>query len=111
MKILRELAALLEGLDVPVESAASPEVAQNQYAVLTPLFDANSFFTSNLPNHETQEVRLSLYSIDNKGDLKRSLIEALLSEDFTITDRQHTNKGDSFYHCYNIDVAKIYPKG
>ena len=110
MNILEELNALLSGLDVPVETGVFSDIAPDEYVVVTPMTDTFELFADNLPEFETQEARLSVYSKGNYLALKTKIIGALLAEDFTITMRQYIgHEDDTKYHHYAIDVAKIYP--
>ena len=109
MSILSELTALLETLNVAVETGVFNDVAPDEYAVITPLYDSFDLHCDNLPEYETQEVRLSLFSKGNYMELKSKIITALLQAEFTITARQYIgHEDDSQYHNYAIDVAKIY---
>ncbi len=63
----------------------------------------------NLPEYETQEARLSLFSRGNYLKRKKQLSKALLAADFTITDRRYIgHEDDTGYHHYAIDVAKLF---
>ena len=109
MNMLSELTALLETLGIPVETGVFSDVAPNEYVVITPLYDSFDLHCDNLPEYETQEVRISLFSKGNYIELKSRIIKALLNAEFTITARQYIgHEDDSQYHNYAIDVAKIY---
>ena len=109
MSILSELTALLQGLGVSVETGVFSDVAPDEYAVITPLYDTFELLCDNLPEYETQEARLSLFSKNNYMELKSKIIKALLSAEFTITGRQYIgHEDDSNYHHYAIDTAKLY---
>jgi hypothetical protein len=109
MNILSELTALLETLNVAIETGVFSDVAPDEYVVITPLYDSFDLHCDNLPEYERQEVRLSLFSKGNYMELKSKIITALLSAEFTITARQYIgHEDDSQYHNYAIDVAKIY---
>ena len=110
MSILEALIPILNELVVPVETGIFSGIAPDEYAVITPTVDSFELFASNLPEFETQEARVSVYSKGNYLVLKSKIIEALLGDDFTITSRQYIgHEDDTKYHHYAIDVAKIYP--
>ena len=112
MSILSELTALISGLGVPVETGVFSDVAPDEYVVITPLTDIFELYSDNQPDFETQEVRLSIFSKHNYLELKSKIVTALLSADFTITERRYIGHGDdSGYHNYSVDTAKIYSIG
>lgn len=77
--------------------------------VITPLADTYELHADNLPNYETEEARLSLFSKGNYLKRKNELARSLLKSDFTITDRRYIGyENDTSYHHYAIDVAKLY---
>ena len=108
MSILTELNALLFPL-VPVETGVFSDAPPDFYAVLTPLTETYDLFTDDMPRHETQEVRISLFDQGNYLSLKNQITHALLQADFTISDRRYLGHEDTTgYHHYAIDVAKHY---
>ena len=109
MNIIEELTALLTGLGVAVETGIFSDIAPDEYVVVTPLADVFELYANNQPGYETQETRLSVYSKGNYLELKSKITKALLTADFTITDRIYIGHEDNTgYHHYAIDVAKIY---
>jgi hypothetical protein len=71
--------------------------------------DTFELFADNRPQHETQEVRVSLYDKGNYLRTKNTLVRVLLDADITITDRRYLgHEDDTGYHHYAIDVAKDY---
>lgn len=110
MNILSETTALIEGLGIPVETGVFSDVAPDEYMVVTPLADTYALFSDNHPEFETQEARLSLYSKGNYLSMKNKVLKALLTAEFTVTDRLYIeHEDDTGYHHYAIDIAKIYP--
>lgn len=108
MSLLQELNTLLSPL-IPVETGIFSETAPDRYLVITPLADTFELFTDDIPRHETQEARLSLFDKGNYMALKNQIIRSLLETDFTITDRRYLgHEDDTGYHHYAIDVAKDY---
>ncbi|MDD4688325.1 MAG: hypothetical protein PHE51_01075 [Eubacteriales bacterium] len=108
MNILEELNIVLAGL-APIETGVFSDVAPEEYIVITPLTDTFELYGDNRPEYETQEARLSLYSNGNYLKLKNSIINALLSADFTVTARRYIgHENDTGYHHYAIDAAKVY---
>ena len=109
MSILSECKSILDSLSLPVESGIFHDAAPNQYAVLVPLSDTFSLYSDNLPCLNIEEVRISLYSKENFLTLKTHILKALISADFTITDKRYLEyESESGYHHYAIDVAKYY---
>ena len=109
MSILAELNKLFENLGLPVETGVFGDVAPNEYVVLTPLADTFPEFADNLPQYETQEVRISLFTKQNYLRRKNQIVRALVAADITITERLYVeHEDDTGYHHYAIDVAKLY---
>jgi len=107
--ILTELNSLISKLGVPVETGIFSDTAPAEYVVITPLSDNFELYSDNFPDYETQEVRLSIFSNGNYLELKSRIIKALLTAEFTITERRYVgHEDDTNYHHYSIDVTKIY---
>ena len=109
MSILADIQSALSDLDLPSETGVFSDEPPEEYVVVTPLADTYELHADNLPEYETQEARLSLFSRGNYLKRKRQLSKALLAADFTITDRRYIgHEDDTGYHHYAIDVAKTY---
>ena len=109
MSILSELNTLISEVGLPIETGVFSEAAPDEYVVITPLADSYELHADNAPGFETQEARLSLFSKGNYMKRKKQLSKALLSADFTITDRRYiAHEDDTGYNHYAIDVAKLY---
>lgn len=109
MSILADIQAALSDLDVPIETGVFSDEPPEEYVVVTPLADTYELHADNLPEYETQEARLSLFSRSNYLKRKKQLSKALLAADFTITDRRYIgHEDDTGYHHYAIDVTKLY---
>lgn len=109
MNILQELNALMDGISIQVETGVFSDTAPDEYAVITPLTDEFPLFGDNYPEYETQEARLSLFSKGNYLNMKNTVVNALLEQGFTITQRQYvSHEDDTGYHNYAVDTAKLY---
>jgi len=109
MSILSELTELLSKLNVRVETGVFSDVPPSEYAVITPLADVFGLYGDNLPEYETQEARLSLFTKGNYTELKSKVVGAVLTAEFTITERRYIgHEDDTGYHNYAVDLAKIY---
>lgn len=109
MSLLGELNTLLSTI-LPIETGTFSQAPPARYLVLTPLTEAFQLYADNQPQHETQEVRLSLFDQANYNTIKNQIIHALLSADITITDRRYLGyEADTGYHHFVIEVAKDYP--
>ena len=109
MSLLLELKTVIEAVGLPVETGVFSDEPPDEYMVVTPLADTYELHADNLPEYETQEARLSLFSRGNYLKRKRQLSKALIAADFTITDRRYIgHEDDTGYHHYAIDVAKLY---
>jgi hypothetical protein len=96
-------------LDIPVETGVFSGKASDEYVVLTPLGDSFELFADNLPQYETQEARISLFSKKNYIRRKQNIVNAVLERDLTVTNRRYIeHEDDSGYHHYVIDVAKNF---
>jgi len=111
MTFLEDINTLLSGLGLPVETGVFSDKAPDEYIVITPMADTYDLHADNLPQFETQEARLSLFSKGNYIRRKNEIVKALLAAGFTITARQYIgHEDDTGYHHYATDVAKIYER-
>ena len=109
MSILSELNTMLDALGISVETGVFKGKAPDEYIVITPLTEPFEVYADNLPHFEVQEARLSLFSKNNYQQRKNQIVRALLSADFTVTDRRYIgHEDDTGYHHYAIDTAKNY---
>jgi len=109
LSLLSELKTVIETVGLPVETGVFSDEPPDEYVVVTPLADTYELHADNLPEYETQEARLSLFSRGNYLKRKKQLSKALLAADFTITNRRYIgHEDDTGYHHYAIDVAKLY---
>ena len=109
MSILSELNALITAIPLPVETGVFSGKAPDEYAVITPLLDIFEVHADNRPGFDVQEARISLFSKGSYLLCKKQITNALLNEDFTITERRYIgHEDDTGYHHYAIDVAKNY---
>ena len=109
MSLLSELNTIAGGCGIPVETGVFTDPAPDTYLVLTPLADTFDLHADNRPGIDTQEVRLSLFCLENYMKIKNTLVRALLAADVTVTDRRYIgHEDDTGYHHYAIDVAKSY---
>jgi hypothetical protein len=106
---LDELKSVIEYLGIPVETGVFSETPPDSYVVITPISDVFGVFADNLPRYESQQARLSLFKKGNYITIKNQLTTALLTADFTITDRIYVgHEDDTGYYHYAIDVLKVY---
>jgi len=109
LSLLSELKTVIEAVGLPVETGVFSDEPPEEYVVVTPLADTYELHADNLPEYETQEAQLSLFSRGNYLKRKKQLSKALLAANFTITDRRYIgHEDDTDYHHYAIDVAKLY---
>ena len=107
--LLTTLKTIADELRIPVETGVFKGAAPDCYAVLTPMADTFELYADNKPNHEVQEVRISLFDKGNYLRTKNALVRALLDADITMTDRRYIgHEDDTWYHHYAIDAAKEY---
>ena len=77
--------------------------------MITPLADSFELFGDNRPSFETQEARISVFSMNNYTALVRAIVSALLSADFTVTARRYIGReDDTGYFHYALDLSKLY---
>ena len=109
MSLLSEIKAVVTGCGLPVETGVFSDGPPEEYVVITPLADTYELHADNLPEFETQEARLSLFTKGNYLKRKGQLTKALFTADFLITDRRYIgHEDDTGFHHYAIDVAKLY---
>lgn len=109
MSLLSEITDVVKSCGLPVETGVFSDAPPGEYVVVTPLADTYELHADNLPEYETQEARLSLFSKGNYLKRKVQLSKALLAADFVITDRRYIgHEDDTGFHHYAIDVAKLY---
>ena len=105
MSLLSELNAILDGLNMPVETGIFSGVPPNEYAVLTPMTDEYPLYADNAPQIETQEVRLSFFSKGNYRARAWQIAAAILETGVTITERRYVGfDTETDYHNYAIDT-------
>ena len=108
MSLLEELNTILSPI-ISVETGAFSDTPPNCYLVITPMVETFALFADNLPNHEVQEARLSLFDKGNYTAIKNTIVRVLLDAGITITDRRYIgHEDDTGYHHFAIDVAKNY---
>lgn len=109
MSILHDLISILAGTGIPIETGVFSGVPPDEYLVITPMADTYGIFADNLPQAETQEARLSLFSKGNYISRKNEIVRRLLQTGLIITDRRYLGyEADTGYHHYAIDTAKEY---
>lgn len=107
--LLTTLKSLLEEMNLPVETGAFTDTPLDRYAVLTPLSDSFELYADNRPEHEVQEVRISLFDKGNYLRTRSRIVSALLASGIVITDRRYIGReDDTGYHHSAIDVAQVY---
>ncbi len=107
--IFSELKTTIENLGIPTTTVLYEQQAPETYVVLIPISEEYELFGDNLPIIDVHEVRVSLYAKGNYLETKNKIVKALLSDDFTITDRRYIEyEDDTGYHHFAIDVAKYY---
>lgn len=107
--ILSEIATVLTALSVPHETGVYAAPEPDIYAVIVPLVDTFEVEADDIPNAETQEARIALYSKSNYRSTANNIIKALLRAGLTVTARQYIEyESDTGYHHFNIDVAQAY---
>ena len=102
MSLLLELKTVIEAVGLPVETGVFSDEPPDESVVVTPLADTYELHADNLPEYETQEARLSLFSRGNYLKRKKQLSKALLAADFTITDRRYIGHEDDTGQFHTI---------
>jgi len=111
MSILSELVSIMDKLDIPVETGVFSGKPPDAYVVLIPLADTFEMYADNKPQYETQEARVSLFSRENYFRRKLKIVNTVLENDLTVTNRRYIDHDDQTgYHHYVIDVAKNYER-
>ena len=109
MTILENLNTLLADIGAPIETGSFSGKAPSEYIVIVPMTDTFHLLADNAPNAEVQDARLSIFTQGNYKKLKNSIVKALLSDDFTITDRRYIGyETDTGYHHYVVDIEKNF---
>ena len=109
MNILEELNDIFSDIGIPLETGIFLDTAPDEYIVIVPLSDTYGFHADDKPNADVQGARISIYSKGNYMSAKKKVVNKLLEEDFTITDRKYiTYETDTGYHHYAVDVEKNY---
>jgi hypothetical protein len=109
MNILQEVNQILASLGIPAETGVYSGKPPDMYIVVTPMSDVFEVYADNLPQAETQDVRLSLFCKGNYLAVKNRLVRALLQVGFVITDRVYIGHEDGTgYHHLAIDIIKEY---
>src|SRR5699024_10185618 len=79
LSLLSELKTVIEAVGLPVETGVFSDEPPEEYVVVTPLADTYELHADTLPEYETQEARLSLFSRGNYLKRKKQLSKALLA--------------------------------
>ena len=109
MSILSEIITALESSDIPIETGVFSGTPPSEYLVITPMVDSFLVFADNLPQLESSEARISLFSKCNYLAMKNEITDLLIDAGFTITDRRYIgHEDDTKFHHYVIDVAKEF---
>lgn len=109
MSVLADIQTALSELDIPIETGVFSDVAPAKYIVVVPLSDSFDLHADNAPGYDVQEARLSLYAQGSYTQEKNAVVNALLANDFTVTDRRYIGyETETGYHHYAVDVAKHY---
>lgn len=107
--ILKDIQAVLGQTGLPIETGIFSKKAPEEYLVITPMTDIFELYADNLPQHEIQEARLSLFTKRNYMARKNEIVGLLLAAGFTITDRRYIGfESDTGFYHFAIDVAKEY---
>jgi len=109
MNILSDLVAIMDGLDIPVETGVFSGPAPDEYVVITPMADTFEVHAGDYPRFEMQEARVSLFSKGSYIKRKNQIVRAFLNGKVTVTARLYVGyEEDTEYYHYAIDVAKHY---
>lgn len=109
MSVLSDINETLEPLGIPLETGIFKGQAPDTYIVVVPMADSFELHADNIPGCDVQEARISLYAKGSYTKDKNAIVRALLSADFTITDRRYIGyETETGYFHYNVDVAKHY---
>lgn len=109
MNILQEVKAIIEDLNVPVETGVFKDKAPDTYVVLVPLSDTYPLNADDKPQTDYQGLRISLFSKTNYLTLKNRILTKLIDSCFYITERIYNGYDtETEYYHYTIDVEKNY---
>lgn len=109
MNILSDIKELLTPLGIPIETGVFSGTAPDSYIVLVPLADSFPLNADDMPQTDSQELRITIFSKTNYIQTKNKITAMLLSAYFYITDRRYNGyDSDTKYHQYTIDVSKNY---
>ena len=109
MNILSQLMITFEPVGLPVETGYFSGTPPDEYIVLIPIVDRLELYADNLPQAQTEEIRLSVFTKNNYLNLRNQFTRLLLGAGFSITDRRYIGfEEDTKYHHYAIDVMKEY---
>ncbi len=109
MDILEELSAILEEMNIPIETGVFSDTSPEQYFVLTPIAEWGVFYADNQEKINRQEVRISLFSKPNYIKTKNEMIRLLKEADFDFSDKRYIGReDDTGYYHFAIDVTKDY---
>jgi hypothetical protein len=109
MSILSETKAIIESLNIPVETGVFKNIAPETYIVLVPLADSYPLSADDKPEVDYQELRISLFSKGNYMRVKNEIVKKLIDNSFYVTERRFNGfDTGSGYYQYSIDIAKNY---
>ena len=109
MSVLSDINMALEPLGIPLETGVFKDDAPEKYIVIVPMADSFALHSDNAPGCEVQEARISLYAKGSYTKEKNAIGRAVLSADFTITDRRYIGyETETGYYHYVVDTEKNY---
>jgi hypothetical protein len=109
MNILSDLTAVMDALNLSVETGVFRDKAPDEYVVITPLSDTFALYADNQPGIDIQEARISLFCKSNYLQRKKQITAALIAAELTITARLFIGREEDtgYFHAV-IDTAKEY---
>ena len=109
MTILAELKTIVSDLGLQSGVSVFEGKAPDEFVVFVPIGSTFEQFADDLPQYNSPEIRISLFTRNNFYELENALTKSLIQHDFTITERTYVDfEEDTKYHHIAIDVEKIY---
>ena len=109
MCILNELKEILDGLGIPNETGRMSSAAPDTYCVLVPESE-DSLWADDVIDTDVEECMISLFAKGNYVNVKNRIIQKLVADGYTVTDRRYIEyEDDTGYFHYCITVEHPYP--
>lgn len=107
LEILKERLSPIVGGNIHTIDAT--DTTKPPYIVLTPIDDSYSFHADDTPQSWTEDVLISIYTVENYRELAEDVCKACIDAGCTITERRFIEReSKTKYFHYAVTVEKEF---